>query len=207
MRLGSLGLRITVGAFFIGHGTQKLFGWFGGHGLDATAQAFEGLGLRPGRPNAIAAGVGEAGGGALLMTGRANPLAASVLTATMLTAIRRVHAKNGPWLTNGGYEYNVVLIAAALALAPPSADRLSPAERHTDWAWTLAALLAGLAGAAAAELAASGSAAPSASQSGGDSGSGDAGSDDSRGLDSEGGDSEAGDPATGATEPTGQGGS
>jgi putative oxidoreductase len=159
MRLGSLGLRITVGAFFIGHGTQKLFGWFGGHGLDATSQAFEGLGLRPGRPNAIAAGVGEAGGGALLITGRANPLAASVLTATMLTAIRRVHAKNGPWVSNGGYEYNVVLIAAALALAPPSADRLSSAERQTDWAWTLAALLAGLAGAAAAELATSRSAA------------------------------------------------
>jgi putative oxidoreductase len=192
MRLGSLGLRITVGAFFIGHGTQKLFGWFGGHGLDATAQAFEGLGLRPGRPNAIAAGIGEAGGGALLISGRANPLAASVLTATMLTAIRRVHAKNGPWATNGGYEYNVVLIAAALALAPPSADRLSPAERNTDWAWTLAALLAGLAGAAAAELVASGSAAPSASQSGGDSGSG-----DSRGGGSE----------SVGTEPAGQEGS
>ena len=154
MRLGSLGLRITVGAFFVGHGTQKLFGWFGGNGLEATSQAFEQLGLRPGRPNAIAAGVAEAGGGALLASGRANPLAASVLTATMLTAIRRVHAKNGPWATNGGYEYNVVLIAAALALAPPSADRRPASEQRSDLAWTLAALLAGLAGAAGAEIAA-----------------------------------------------------
>jgi putative oxidoreductase len=153
MRLGHLILRTTVGAFFVGHGTQKLFGWFGGHGLDATAQAFEGLGLRPGRPNAIAAGAAEAGGGALLLSGRANPLAATVLTSTMLTAIRRVHAKNGPWATNGGYEYNVVLIAAALALAPPGAGRLSATEHRSDWAWTLAALLTALAGTAAAELA------------------------------------------------------
>ncbi len=153
MRLGLLGLRITVGGFFVGHGTQKLFGWFGGHGLEATSQAFEQLGLRPGRPNAIAAGVAEAGGGALLASGRANPLAASVLTATMLTAIRRVHAKNGPWVTNGGYEYNVVLIAAALALAAPNTGRRGESEQRSDWAWTLAALLAGLAGAAGAEFA------------------------------------------------------
>src|SRR5580704_13785876 len=125
MRLGSLGLRIAVGAFFVGHGTQKLFGWFGGSGLEATSQAFEQLGLRPGRPNAIAAGVAEAGGGALLASGLANPLA-----ATMLTAIRRVHAKNGPWVTNGGYEYNVVLIAAALALAPPREHRRPTGEQR-----------------------------------------------------------------------------
>jgi putative oxidoreductase len=149
-----MGLRIVVGAFFAGHGTQKLFGWFGGGGLEATSQTFEQLGLRPGRPNAIAAGVAEAGGGALLASGRANPLAASVLTATMLTAIRRVHAKNGPWVTNGGYEYNVVLIAAALALASPRAGHLPASEQRSDLLWTLVALLAGLAGAAGAEIAA-----------------------------------------------------
>jgi putative oxidoreductase len=174
MRLGYLMLRTTVGAFFVGHGTQKLFGWFGGNGLDATAQAFESLGLRPGRPNAIAAGAAEAGGGALLATGLANPLAASVLTATMLTAIRRVHAKNGPWVTNGGYEYNVVLIAAALALAPPSAGRLAASERRSDWGWTLAALLTGLAGAAGAELATK-QAQPLPSPSAADAGSSDEG--------------------------------
>jgi putative oxidoreductase len=174
MRLGYLFLRATVGAFFVGHGTQKLFGWFGGHGLDATAQAFEGLGLRPGRPNAIAAGAAEAGGGALLLSGRANPLAATVLTSTMLTAIRRVHAKNGPWATNGGYEYNVVLIAAALALAPPSAGRLTATERSSDWGWTLAALLTALAGAAAAELATRQAAAAPVPQPAGDAASDDA---------------------------------
>ncbi len=156
MRLGYLALRTTVGALFIGHGTQKLFGWFGGHGLDATAAAFESMGLRPGRPNAIAAGAAEAGGGALLLTGLANPLAATALTSTMLTAIRRVHAKNGPWVTNGGYEYNAVLIAAALALAPPNAGRLTASTQRSDLAWTLGVLLAGLAGAAGAELATGG---------------------------------------------------
>ncbi|MCW3018016.1 MAG: DoxX family protein, partial [Solirubrobacterales bacterium] len=60
MKIGRLLLRLSVGGFFIGHGTQKLFGWFGGHGLDATGQAFEQMGLRPGKRNAIAAGAAEA---------------------------------------------------------------------------------------------------------------------------------------------------
>ena len=123
MKIGRLLLRLVVGGLFIGHGAQKLFGWFGGHGLEATAQGFEQLGLRPGRRNAIAAGGAEAGGGALLAAGLATPLAASVLIATMLTAIYRVHAKNGPWASNGGYEYNLVLIAAVLALAEARTGR------------------------------------------------------------------------------------
>jgi putative oxidoreductase len=117
MKIGRLLLRLVVGGLFVGHGTQKLFGWFGGNGLDSTAQSFEQLGLRPGRANALAAGAAEAGGGTLLALGLATPLASTVLISTMLTAIHRVHGKNGPWLTNGGYEYNVVLIAAALLLA------------------------------------------------------------------------------------------
>jgi len=145
MKIGRLLLRVTVGGFFFGHGTQKLFGWFGGNGLDATAQGFEHLGLRPGRRNAIAAGAAEAGGGALLATGIATPLAASVLTATMLTAIRTVHAKNGPWATNGGYEYNVVLIAAVLALAEDGREH--PGRAATG------ALLTGALGALGAHLA------------------------------------------------------
>ncbi len=117
MKVGRFLLRLSMGLFFIGHGTQKLFGWFGGGGLDATAEGFEKLGLRPGRTNAIVGGVAEAGGGALLAAGLATPLAATALTATMLTAIERVHLNKGPWAANGGYEYNVVLIAALLALA------------------------------------------------------------------------------------------
>jgi putative oxidoreductase len=117
MSLGRLALRAAIGGFFIGHGTQKLFGWFGGHGLDATGGFFEQLGLRPGKHHATAAGLAEAGGGALLLLGGATPLAAAAITGTMLTAIHRVHFKNGPFVTNNGYEYNAVLIAAAMALA------------------------------------------------------------------------------------------
>ena len=125
MKIGRLLLRLTVGGFFFGHGTQKLFGWFGGHGLEPTAQMFEGLGMRPGRRNALAAGAAEAGGGAALALGLATPLAAGSLTSVMLTAIHRVHLKNGPWVTNGGYEYNAVLIAAVLALAEVGPGELS----------------------------------------------------------------------------------
>jgi putative oxidoreductase len=154
MKLGRLLLRLTIGAFFIGHGTQKLFGWFGGHGLDGTGQFFEGLGLRPGRANALAAGAAEAGGGALIAAGLALPVGATAITATMLTAINRVHFKNGPWVTNGGYEYNAVLIAAVIALTevgpgPVSLDAALGHEWHGP-VWALAALTAGAAGAAAA---------------------------------------------------------
>ena len=117
MKFGRLILRLIVGGYFFGHGTQKLFGWFGGYGPDGTGQFFESIGLRPGKRHALAAGAAEAGGGALLVAGAATPIAASVLTATMLTAINRVHLKNGPWVTDQGYEYNLVLIAVALALA------------------------------------------------------------------------------------------
>ena len=100
-------LRVCIGLLFIGHGTQKLFGWFGGKGLEPTAEGFEQLGLRPGRRNAVAAGVTEAGGGALLVLGAATPLAAAMLTGAMATAIDRVHRERGPWVTEGGYEYNL----------------------------------------------------------------------------------------------------
>ncbi len=91
MALGRLLIRTVVGGFFVGHGTQKLFGWFGGPGLEGTGQFFETIGLRPGRRNAIAAGTTEALGGALLAAGLATPLAAAGLSSVMLTAIRTVH--------------------------------------------------------------------------------------------------------------------
>ncbi len=157
MKIGRLLLRLSVGGFFVGHGTQKLFGWFDGNGLEATAAGFDALGLRPGKANAIAAGAAEAGGGALLALGLETPLAASVLTATMITAIETVHAKNGPWSTKGGYEYNVVLIAAVLTLvnAGPGAlalDRARGRER-SGTGWTLAALATGILGAFGARMA------------------------------------------------------
>jgi putative oxidoreductase len=158
MKIGRLLLRLTVGGFFFGHGTQKLFGWFGGHGLDATSQMFEGLGMRPGRRNAVAAGVAEAGGGAALALGLATPLAAGTITSVMLTAISRVHFKNGPWVTNGGYEYNAVLIAAVLALAEvgPGDVSLDHAlgQERTGPGWALLAAALGLIGAVGADRAA-----------------------------------------------------
>jgi putative oxidoreductase len=156
MKIGRLLLRLTIGSLFIGHGTQKLLGWFGGYGLDATGQAFESMGMRPGRRNAVAAGVAETAGGAALVLGFATPLAASALTATMLTAIRRVHLPNGPWVSNNGYEYNLVLIAAVLALTEVGPGELSLdhalGTERSGPAWTLAAAAGGVAGAVGAHL-------------------------------------------------------
>jgi putative oxidoreductase len=152
MKIGRLLLRTTVGGFFIGHGTQKLFGWFGGNGLEGTAEGFEHLGLRPAKANAVVAGLAEAGGGALMVAGLETPLAAAALTATMLTAIRTVHFKNGPWAADGGYEYNAVLIAAALAIAEVGAR----GRERSGSRWALAALAAGVIGAFGAYLTSSG---------------------------------------------------
>lgn len=164
MKIARLLLRITVGTLFFGHGTQKLLGWFDGHGLDATGQMFEQIGMRPGRRNAIAAGLAEAGGGAGVALGFATPLAASALTATMLTAINRVHLSKGPWLANGGYEYNVVLIAAVLALTELGPGRLSVdallRNERSGPRWALTALLLGSAGAVGAHLLAEAQPAP-----------------------------------------------
>jgi putative oxidoreductase len=156
MKIGRLLLRAIVGAAFVGHGTQKLLGWFGGHGLEATSQGFESMGMRPGRVHASAASATEVTSGALTILGFATPVAASGITAVMLTAINRVHKQNGFFNTNGGYEFNLVLIAAALALAEagpgePSLDSALGIEAHGP-GWALAALAAGAAGAAGAHL-------------------------------------------------------
>jgi putative oxidoreductase len=151
MKLGLTMLRWTVGGLFFGHGAQKLFGWFGGHGLEGTGKFFEALGLRPGRRHATAAGATEAGGGALLALGLFTPAAAAALIGTMYTAIQKVHLQKGPWVTDGGYEYNLVLIAALVALAD-----VGPGDLSLDHALgtelrgplvALAALAGGIAGA------------------------------------------------------------
>jgi putative oxidoreductase len=117
MKLGLTFLRVVIGALFFGHGTQKLYGWFGGHGIEGTAGFFESLGLRPGRRHATAAGAAEAGGGALVALGFLTPAAAAALIGVMSTAVEKVHLKNGPWASDGGYEYNLVLIAVMVVLA------------------------------------------------------------------------------------------
>jgi putative oxidoreductase len=152
MKIGRLIVRLVVGGLFIGHGTQKLFGWFDGPGPDGTEQMMHGLDMHPARSNALAAGATETAGGALLAAGLATPLAAAGLIGIMITAIRKVHAANGPWNTKGGYEYNLVLIATLLALVDGGPGELS-ADRalgihDTGPAWALAAL--GLGAAASA---------------------------------------------------------
>ena len=151
MKIGRLLLRAILGGIFVGHGAQKLFGWFGGHGLEATGQGFESMGMRPGRLHATAASATEFGAGMLALLGLATPVAASGITAVMLTAINRVHKKNGFFNTDGGYEFNLVLIGAALTLAEtgpgePSLDSALGMNMHGT-GWALAAAAAGTAGA------------------------------------------------------------
>lgn len=150
MNLGRLLMRGIIGPLFVGHGTQKLFGWFDGHGLEGTGGFFESVGLRPGRRHAAAAGVAETAGGALLTVGALTPLASSLISGSMVTALRKVHAKNGPWVTNNGYEYTLVLIGAMFAITEsgpgrPSVDAAAfPKLKGTAWAvGELGAALAG----------------------------------------------------------------
>jgi putative oxidoreductase len=133
MDLGRTVLRFVVGPLFVGHGTQKLFGWFGGHGLDGTGGFFESLGLKPGKRHATAAGAAETAGGALLTLGALTPVASGLITGTMITAIRKAHADKGPWVSNGGYEYNLTIIAAMLALTEAGPGRPSVDESAFPW--------------------------------------------------------------------------
>jgi putative oxidoreductase len=145
--------RATIGILFIGHGTQKLFGWFGGGGPDGTAQFFEQVGLKPGRTQALAAGAAEAGGGLLFALGALTPAAAAAISGSMITAIKTVHWEKGVWSSSGGYEYNLVLLAAVFGLTEngPGSWSLDGAFGKERWGtgWALAALAAGAAGSAA----------------------------------------------------------
>jgi putative oxidoreductase len=149
MRFGIALLRAVIGGLFVGHGLQKLTGAFGGYGLEGTAQGFESMGLKPGKVHATAAGMAEAGGGALLLTGAATPLAAGALTGTMAVAIKKVHLPNGVWASNGGYEYNLVLLTALFAITAAGPGVASFDEEHSGAGWALAEFAVGLAGAAA----------------------------------------------------------
>jgi putative oxidoreductase len=117
MDLALLVLRLVVGLLFAAHGAQKLFGAFGGGGLEGTTGMFDNIGLRPGWLHARAAGTAEFGGGLLLALGLFTPFAAAALIAVMTAAVVTVHGKNGIWNTNKGYEFNLVLATVAFALA------------------------------------------------------------------------------------------
>ena len=129
--LGLLALRLGLGGTLAAHGTQKLFGWFGGHGLEGTGAFFESIGFTPGRPNAILAGLGEAGGGVLLALGLATPAGGAAAAGTMAVAAT-MHKDKGFFAQDGGYEYPLMLgvAAAALALGGPGQLSLDAALGH-----------------------------------------------------------------------------
>jgi putative oxidoreductase len=156
MNLGLLVLRLVVGLLFVGHGSQKLFGIWGGHGLKGTAGFFEAIGLKPGHVHATAAGLLEFGGGALLALGLLTPVASAMLIAVMTAAVVTVHYPKGIWATAGGYEYNLVLAAAAFALAAIGAgnwslDHALSLSMHSA-VWAVGALVVGVLGGAGAVL-------------------------------------------------------
>jgi putative oxidoreductase len=156
MDLALLVLRVVVGLLFVGHGAQKLFGAFGGGGLDGTAGMFDNIGLRPGWLHARAAGTAEFAGGALLALGLFTPFAAAALIAVMTAAVITVHVPNGIWNTNQGYEFNLVLAAVVFALAGIGAgswslDTAFGFDLHGA-IWAIGALAVGVIGGAGAVL-------------------------------------------------------
>ncbi len=117
MDTGLLVLRMVVGLLLVGHGAQKLFGWFGGGGLTGTAWYFRSVGYRPARLMAGFAGGAELFGGAALAAGFMTPLAASAVIGTMLNAGVAIHRRNGLWAVDNGYEYPLIIAAAAITLS------------------------------------------------------------------------------------------
>lgn len=150
MDIGLFLLRVITGLTLAAHGAQKLFGWFGGPGLDSTAQFFEVLGFPPGRRHALMAGLVEIGGGLLLALGLITPFAAATIVSVMLVGAVSVHVKNGFFAQNGGYEYALLLGVAALALSftgPGSLSLDATLGCYLSGAfWGVAALLAGIIG-------------------------------------------------------------
>ncbi|MGM0878669.1 MAG: DoxX family protein [Bacillota bacterium] len=123
--IGLLIIRLVIGTLFIGHGAQKLFGWFGGYGLKGTGGWFESIGMKPGVTMALFAGVAELIGGILFTLGFLTPLAGIMIAGTMVMAIVKVHAPNGLWATTNGYEYNLTLLAVAIGIALIGAGQYS----------------------------------------------------------------------------------
>ncbi|NBS95069.1 MAG: DoxX family protein [Betaproteobacteria bacterium] len=120
-----LALRIPVGIIFAAHGAQKLFGWFGGYGLEGTGQFFDSVGLHPGYAMALLAGAAEFFGGLALASGLLVRVASAALAFAMLIAIFAVHASKGFFAASGGYEYALALLAASVTLMFSGAGRFS----------------------------------------------------------------------------------
>jgi putative oxidoreductase len=118
-------LRAAVGLLFIGHGGQKLFGWFGGPGIDGFASSLARMGVEPPLFWAYFEASAEMVGGALLVLGLLTPLAAAAIAGDMLVATLKVHLANGLWSQNDGFEYNLVLIVLLTAIGLMGAGRYS----------------------------------------------------------------------------------
>ncbi|MEU9440935.1 DoxX family membrane protein [Streptomyces sp. NPDC048304] len=149
---GLLLLRLTFGLLMAGHGSQKLFGLFGGRGLTATGRGFDSLGYRPGKVFAVIGGLSEFLGGLGLAVGLLTPLAAAALIGVMINAMVSVTAAHGLWETDGGVEYSVGIAVVALAVAAVGPGRLA-LDRFFPWGtggWAEAACALGLGGVAAA---------------------------------------------------------
>ncbi|WEM44785.1 DoxX family protein (plasmid) [Photobacterium sp. DA100] len=120
-----LALRVPAGIIFMAHGAQKLFGWFGGYGLEGTGQWMASIGLEPGFVMALMAGGAEFFGGLFILLGLLTRPSALVLAVTMLVAIVTVHLDNGLFMSNGGYEFGLALLAMSVSLLISGAGRLS----------------------------------------------------------------------------------
>lgn len=120
-----LAMRLAVGVIFTAHGAQKLFGWFGGYGLEGSGQFMESIGLAPGYLMALLAGSAEFFGGLALILGLLVRPASVVLAVTMVVAIFSVHFDKGLFMSNNGYEYGLALLVVSISLAISGAGRAS----------------------------------------------------------------------------------
>ena len=150
--VGLLVLRLVVGLSMAAHGTQKLFGWFGGHGLAGTGGFFESLGFRPGRTFAFAAGAAELVSGILIALGFLGPIGSALMLSVMIVAAVTVHWKNGFFASSGGIELTVLFAVAAVALAftgfgELSLDAITGLDAFFTPRESIAALLLGVVGA------------------------------------------------------------
>jgi putative oxidoreductase len=144
--LGKLIMRLVIGGLLMGHGSQKLFGWFGGYGVSGTAGWLESLGLRPGRVWAWFAGLGEFGGGLLTALGFLHPIGSLSLIGPMAVATGTVHAGKPVWVTEGGAELPVTNIATGigLSLMEPGRFSLDSLLKIKAPTWLIGLTMAGL---------------------------------------------------------------
>ncbi|RXJ70617.1 oxidoreductase [Veronia nyctiphanis] len=122
---GTLALRVPVGIIFMAYGGQKLFGWFGGFGLEATGQWMSSIGLTPGLLMAFLAGSAEFFGGLFILLGLLTRPASLVLAFTMMVAIFAVHFEHGLFVANNGYAFGLSLLAASISLTFSGAGKAS----------------------------------------------------------------------------------